>query len=473
MRRGKPGPGSRAPRGAVSPAPLPIPIYGYQHAPRVISPLNAFCSTFAEGFGVGACPTLGPKTSSCSSNCAGLRTHPGIRWSVGCNPTVAQLVKYPAWLFTVVLCGLSSCSAYDPSLVKTRTGDLGTGGAFGGTGGRSLGGGFGNAGNSGAFDEDAGIIGPDMGPRCGDGRVDTGEKCDTGIPNGAPGACPTTCQTPVTCQRFMIAGSGCQTECQLIKLGCVGGDGCCPADCDPAQDSDCSGLCGDRIVQPELGETCEDSNPDERCPTLTDCADENACTRDAISGSSENCNAACTHTPITSLQGGDGCCPAGADANTDSDCKARCGNGVREGSEACDGGTGCDAACKLTLTDTQVLCLATVAADDCERCACMQCTDVFLACSASGTAARDAKCTAVEKCAIANHCSGSACYCGDSSLFECGLRPNGPCRSVIEDAAGTSNGTMIENQRQDPNTALGRAQKLGDCRRAQCNAECP
>jgi hypothetical protein len=390
---------------------------------------------------------------------------------------VAQLVKYHAWLSMVALCGLSACSAYDPSLVKIRRGDQAGSGASGGPrsgAGGSLGGGLGDSGDSGESEfDDAGVLGSDIGPRCGDGRVDVGEKCDTGIAAGMPGACPTTCRTPVTCQRFMLAGSGCQIECQLITLGCVGGDGCCPAECDPTQDSDCSGLCGDSIVQPELGETCENANADERCPTVMNCADEDACTRDAISGSAENCNAACTHVPITTLQNEDGCCPPGADANTDTDCTPRCGNGVREGTEACDGSTGCDAACKLTLTDTQVMCLDTIATNDCERCACMQCTEAVTACSASGNAARDAKCTAVEQCAIENHCSGSPCYCGDSSFFECGLRANGPCKSVIEDATGTSNATLIENQRQDPNTALGRAQALGECRRVQCQAECP
>ena len=393
---------------------------------------------------------------------------------------MAPQVKYPAWLFRVALCGLAACSAYDPSLVKVRrvgqdAAGAGAGGAAGtptipttGTGG-SLGGGFGNAGSASApADEDGGT----PGPRCGDGRVDSGEKCDTGIPGEMAGACPLTCQTPVTCQRFMLAGTGCQAECQLIMLGCVGGDGCCPADCDPTKDSDCSGQCGDGIVQAELGETCEVDVPDEKCPIASDCTDEDSCTRDAVSGSADNCNAVCTHTPITTLQNDDGCCPAGADANKDSDCTPSCGNGVREGSEACDGSTGCDANCKLTITSEQVMCLDTIAENACERCACMQCLEAVTACMASGNAARDAKCVAVENCAVAKHCSGMACYCGTSSFFECAFVANGPCRAVIEDAAGTSSPTQIDNQRADPNTALGRAVKLGDCRRAQCNGEC-
>jgi hypothetical protein len=409
--------------------------------------------------------------------CAGSCTQAGIGWSVGCNPTVALQVKYQAWLFMVALCGLAACRAYDPSLVEVRrdaqaaaganAGHSGGGPAIPTETGGSLGGGFGNAGSS-ATDDDGGI--PQ--PRCGDGRVDSGEKCDTGIPNGLPGACPQTCQTPVTCQRFKLEGIGCQAECELIMLGCVGGDGCCPADCDPGKDSDCSGLCGDGIVQSDLGETCEIGGSEAKCPTPADCSDDNSCTRDAVSGSADNCNAVCTHTPITSLQNDDGCCPTGADANQDNDCMPRCGNGVREGSEACDGSTGCDANCKLTITNEQVMCLDTLAENACERCACMQCLEAVNDCMASGNAARDAKCVAVENCAVAKHCSGMACYCGTSSFFECAFVANGPCRAVIEDAAGTTSPTSIDNQGHDPNTALGRAVKLGDCRRAQCNGEC-
>jgi hypothetical protein len=377
----------------------------------------------------------------------------------------------------VALCGLSACNAYDPSLVRIRRGDLGVAGEVGGGAGGSTGGGFGTAGGPpiDPFGEaDAGVVGPDepTGPRCGDGRVDPGERCDTGMAAGVPGACPSACEASGTCQRVMLVGFGCQTQCQLITLGCTGGDGCCPADCDPNQDSDCSGKCGDGIVQSELGETCEDSVPSEVCPKPADCTDDDACTRDAISGSAENCNAACTHTKISTLQNGDGCCPAGADANTDTDCMPRCGNGVREGNEACDGSTGCDASCKLTLTPTQVMCLDTIAKNDCERCACKQCADAVTACSASGSASRDAKCTAVEACAIEKHCSGMACYCGTSTFVECAFVANGPCRAVIEDAAGTTNPNLIQSRGQDPTTALGRAQTLGDCRRAQCNGEC-
>jgi hypothetical protein len=392
---------------------------------------------------------------------------------------VARQVKYHAWLFMVVLCAATACKAYDPSLVEVRehqkeAGSTGSTAGMSGNAGGSAGAaaGAGGIGNAAGVDDDGGIP-PDV-PRlrCGNGIIDSGERCDIAIPAGMPGACPVTCQAPASCQRVSLVGRDCDAECQLVRLGCIGGDSCCPADCTPERDSDCSGQCGDGIVQAELGETCENSNADARCPTLSDCTDQDACTHDAISGSAENCNAACTHTPITALQNEDGCCPPGADANTDSDCKPQCGNKIRESGEECDGSTGCDANCKLTLTPEQITCLDTIAKNDCQRCTCMQCAEQVAACSASDSPTRDAKCTAVEKCAEEKQCSGQTCFCGNASLVQCAFFPNGPCTDVIVDAAGSSNPAVTESQRQDPNTALGRAQALGDCRRAQCRSEC-
>ena len=60
--------------------------------------------------------------------------------------------------------------------------------------------------------------------------------------------------------------------------------------------------------------------------------------------------------PVLPLSG-DGCCPAGATANVDSDCPPVCGNGVLESGESCadantTAGDACDAACRLETTPT-------------------------------------------------------------------------------------------------------------------------
>jgi hypothetical protein len=60
------------------------------------------------------------------------------------------------------------------------------------------------------------------------------------------------------------------------------------------------------------------------------------------------------HAPITATTAGDGCCPAGANATTDSDCAASCGNGVLEAGETCDTAIATGAgACPMTCDDMQ------------------------------------------------------------------------------------------------------------------------
>jgi cysteine-rich repeat protein len=94
----------------------------------------------------------------------------------------------------------------------------------------------------------------------------------------------------------------------------------------------CALTCGDGVVDDE--EECDSgiTSGEGACPE--DCNDGNACTTDQLTG--EDCLRACSHGAITATDPGDGCCPSGADINTDSDCPAGCGNGVVEPGETCD-----------------------------------------------------------------------------------------------------------------------------------------
>ncbi len=66
--------------------------------------------------------------------------------------------------------------------------------------------------------------------RCGDGVVSVGETCDTGIPAGQPGACPTSCTSPNSCTASALQNAGtCTATCVNTPItACVGGGGCCP-----------------------------------------------------------------------------------------------------------------------------------------------------------------------------------------------------------------------------------------------------
>jgi len=97
-------------------------------------------------------------------------------------------------------------------------------------------------------------------------------------------------------------------------------------------------VCGNGVIDP--GETCD---PASTCPES--CDDGNKCTTDQRTGSSIACNAACVNTVRTECVPNDGCCPAGCDSGSDSDCSASCGNGVVDGKETCDPPGSCPATC--------------------------------------------------------------------------------------------------------------------------------
>jgi len=198
---------------------------------------------------------------------------------------------------------------------------------------------------------------PDCMAGCGNGFVDSGETCDTAIPAGMTGACPTlaSCNDGVACTTDALAGSMCTAMCTHTAITTPSGmmsDGCCPSGATHATDVDCPITCGNGVV--DSGETCDTAIPAGMagaCPTVATCNDGMACTTDMLVGGG-TCTAACSHTAITMPVNGDGCCPPGANHNNDNDCVAMCGNAVIEPpGETCDPpspGT-CDATCHVIV----------------------------------------------------------------------------------------------------------------------------
>lgn len=118
----------------------------------------------------------------------------------------------------------------------------------------------------------------------------------------------------------------------------VDDDGCC-ADAMTAQDdADCRPTCGNHIV--EVGELCD--------PCPLNCDDADACTRDSLHTGNDACNIWCAHDALPASARADHCCPDGADPRLDPDC-ARCGNGVVEAGEQCDGGDLCTLECRSPI----------------------------------------------------------------------------------------------------------------------------
>jgi cysteine-rich repeat protein len=195
---------------------------------------------------------------------------------------------------------------------------------------------------------------------CGNGVVEAGETCDTGIAAGMPGACVLSCDDDIACTTDMlVVPAGCQNQCMHAEVTTsVDGDGCCPAQATSMTDADCSVTCGNGAV--EAGETCDTAiligNPGA-CPAT--CNDSDPCTVD-LTVSEGTCQKACGHNVKTTPQDGDSCCPVTANANNDTDCAPECGNGVIEAGEECDDGgvavnDGCDDACLREPTAFRVV----------------------------------------------------------------------------------------------------------------------
>jgi hypothetical protein len=262
---------------------------------------------------------------------------------------------------------------------------------------------------------------------CGNGAVEQGETCDPAS------ACPQECKSTNACLVPALTGatSSCNVTCEMTSIAaCKGGDGCCPAGCNYGSDNDCSKSCGDgQVTAPE---TCEPTSATQPC--AASCDDGKACTTDVKTGSAAQCNVVCTSTPITAPAHGDGCCPAGANALNDNDCKPACGNGVKEGAELCDG-----ADCPTSCDDRN------------------PCTDDALA---GSTASCDAKCGHTAK-SSSGTVSDGCCLPGDNNtrdadcapacgngVIEAGETCDGNCRANCDDGNGCTNDVQTGSPQQ-------------------------
>lgn len=288
-------------------------------------------------------------------------------------------------------------------------------------------GGDGGAGGSGQ-PMDAGPAGGMATAICGNGILESSEKCDGNCPSAE------TCKSSESCLVARLKGdpTKCDATCEMNAIeNCVSGDNCCPAGCTYASDTDCSKSCGDGVV--ESPETCEPSNATKPCPIS--CDDGDVCTMDILTGSAAQCTAKCSSIPITSPTHGDGCCPPAANAATDSDCKTRCGDGVLTGEETCDNGAGTAKACPTSCDDGDP-CTMDVQTGSPTQCN-MTCTHPKITgpaegdgcCPASANAANDSDCKT--RCGDGVVSSGETCDDGPGSTKPCpgSCEDRNPCTS--------------------------------------------
>lgn len=217
---------------------------------------------------------------------------------------------------------LSSCSSDTPAAAVGPVSDASAGtagkhdassGGSGGAGGsKGTGGGPGGATATGGQDA--------AGPACGNGKIDTGEACDTAIAAGRSGACPDApaCDDSDPCTNDVVANAGtCNARCDnsgKVAANASAKDQCCPAGATSVTDADCSATCGNGTLDP--GEDCDPKITAGPGACITQCGDgTDPCTKLVTA---DPCKPTCTS--ITAAANGDSCCPPSATTANDDDC---------------------------------------------------------------------------------------------------------------------------------------------------------
>lgn len=166
------------------------------------------------------------------------------------------------------------------------------------------------------------------GPICGDGVLAPGEQCDDGKNEGGYGKCQPGCVRGPYCGDQKINGP--ETCDNGVNVDAYGTNGCAPGCVTPAR-------CGDGTSQPEFGETCDDGVNDgsyggctATCQYAARCGDGipqsefgEACDDGANDGTYNNCAPGCVLGPRC----GDGAIQEdfGEQCETDNpDCSANC-----------------------------------------------------------------------------------------------------------------------------------------------------
>jgi hypothetical protein len=264
---------------------------------------------------------------------------------------------------------------------------------------------------------------------CDNGVKESGETCDP------LSSCPADCPANQCQLRKLISPGNCKAQCvdDRLQTSCQGGDDCCPAGCNSANDSDCGIVCGNAIR--EAGETCD---PPSSCPQS--CPPTGCQLRELRNAGT--CKATCENTRTqTACTGGDDCCPGACHNNNDSDCEPRCGNGVVERNEACDPPAECTRRQSACKSDRDNVRTAQGNANQCTfNCIESQrrCGDPDGQCPAHCNGndpdcrrANGAECSAASQC-LSNRCDDGRCCAETCSECEACTGANGTCRPARE-----------------------------------------
>jgi fibro-slime domain-containing protein len=182
------------------------------------------------------------------------------------------------------------------------------------------------------------------GPICGDGILAPGEQCDDGTNAGGYGKCQPDCVRGPYCGDGVVNGpEACDNG---ANVSAYGSDGCAPGCTAPAR-------CGDGVVQPEFNETCDDGKNDgtyggcsatcgfaPRCGDGTVNGPDEQCDDGANDGSYDNCAPGCKLGPR---------CGDGELAEAFGE---QCDDGNRDNGDNCSANCRLEGVCGDTIVDT-------------------------------------------------------------------------------------------------------------------------
>jgi hypothetical protein len=85
----------------------------------------------------------------------------------------------------------------------------------------------------------------------------------------------------------------------------------------------------------------------------------------------------------------------------------------------------------------------------------------------------------VANCGLENKCVNTCCFCSGGPCTSCTGYGEGPCRAVIEMAAGvespsvcTTDAPTLTTDCENASNSCGKANVLGTCESAMCQSQC-